>query len=627
MDYPHEARARLGNRSLAFFYAQGQAFQYRPEHFRHFVETAVRFGATHVQVGQFSYRHGTSFLPDNHDPYACWCNTSLNLLWTFPPEALREWIPAAEVAWRQEMLAAQIAEARRHGLKAVANGAEPLWLPEAVYRAHPHWRGAQCELSRIARRPYFAPSIDEPEVLTLYRDAMQELSTKFPEIERLSFLSNDSGAGLAWTPNSYPGMNGPLKWRLRDPGERIAGWLCALQEGAAQAGVKVAVNLHSSGLSPEIRSATRQHLKAGQYLNGQGRDGKSWSGGGASLGHGLWSAAYPVAGMADPGDFVRGLQTIYHNPENDHAVCEIAFDETHTARATALLESFLADPGDPIPGVVRERVLHHTARTIACDDAGATTLVRAWEALGRATHAVLQVRQKGFGLVMPFCGVSMRWIVRPLVPQPLRLTPEQTAYYARFLLSVDPPQTYASFSSVLGKQVFRGESAMWLTRWCLEEAFQLLRAAARSLGDGNAALRLEAARFQAFASIVKTIQNVVRYQYALDVAHHPQFGWNVMDYDENMLYDQRSLQLRKIAREEVDNAQELIALIRSQSEPVVVHATEPGEESVFLLGPDLVDDLHRKVELMLDSWQDYETLYPSTKVQELEPGPTAEATP
>jgi hypothetical protein len=92
-----------------------------------------------------------------------------------------------------------------------------------------------------------------------------------------------------------------------------------------------------------------------------------------------------------------------------------------------------------------------------------------------------------------------------------------------------------------------------------------------------------------------------------------------MDYDENILYDQRGIQLRKIAREELDNTQELIEIIESQPEPVVIHAHNADEESVFMLGPDLRGDLRRKMNIMLDHWQEYETLFPATKVWELEP--------
>jgi hypothetical protein len=625
MNYQEKARELLQGRSLIFTLSQNQIYQHDRQQFRSFVEMAAGYGATHIAVGHFTYRYGTSFLPDNFDPYAAWCNTSLGLLWAFPPEELREWIPARDIEQRQQDIAEQVEELRRYGLKATVGGMEPLWLPEEIYRAHPHWRGAQCELGRIARRPYFAPSIDEPEVLDLYRKAVREMSTHFPEIDQMSFMSNDSGAGIAWTPNTYPGMNGPLRWRTRDPGARIAGWINAVQQGAAQAGVTMRVHLHSSGLSSEIKSATQKYLVPGQYLNWAGPDSEPWSVGEAGLGNGCWGSSYPAAGLASPQPFVAGLQKVYINPNGDSYRVGIAVDETHLARAGVLIETFLQNPEQG--NVAQAQVLHAAAAQICGAQNPAGMLVQMWANIERAMHAVAQIRQKGFGLVLPFCGVSMRWITRPLVPQPQHLSTAETEYFRSFLFSVNTPEEDANFSFVLGKPVFRGESVMWMARWALEEAYGTLQSAQQELngltkdlaGEAVDVLQLEAARIGVLACLVKNAQNVIRYQYALDVAHHPQFGWNVMDYDENILYDQRALQLRKIAREELDNTQTLIDLIESQSEPVIVHAPTTATESVFLLGPDLVGDLRRKMNIMLNYWQDYEMLFPSTKVWEFEP--------
>jgi len=630
--YKIRARELLGKRPLVFNLSQAQIHQGNQDLFRRFLELAVGFGATHISVGRIPYRHGSTFMPDNHDPYPSWCNTSMGLLWTFPSGDLRSLMSAAEVEARQDCLAGQVEELRKFGLKGAVDGLEPLWLPEEVYRAHPKWRGAQCELGRIARRPYFAPSIDEPEVLELYRSAMRELSTRFPEVDRFNFMSNDSGAGISWTPNVYPGMNGPLAWRTRDPGQRIAGWLNAVQEGSADAGVETFVHLHSSGLSPEIKSSTVHALKDGQFLNWVGPKGGSWTAGSASLGAGVWGLSYPVAGLADPAAFVSGLQKVFSNPEGDDRAVEINIDATHIDRGASLLEAFLNDPGGAGKSVQGARVLQATAQNLAGDENSAETLVEGWSLVQRAVHAIQQVRQKGFGHLLPFCGVSMRWIIRPLVPQPLKLSSEDKDYYRRFLFSIGTEETDASFSSVLGKQVFRGESAMWMSRWCLEEAYQtlgqartMLAGVAEKSSEGEPVLGLEAARIGALACLVKNAQNVIRYQYALDVAHHPQFGWNVMDYDENMLSDQRALQLRKIAREELDNTQMLIELIESQDEPVIIQAPTAEAESVFLLGPDLIGDLKHKMAIMWDGWQDYESLYPTTKVAELEPASTETA--
>lgn len=604
----------------------GQTARFAPETFRRVVEFAAEFGVTHVLV-LLPFRYNSWVLPDNTDPYASWCNTAPALLRVCPPEELQPWVPPAQAQASQQVLRAQLDIIREYGLKAATYGVEPMWLPEGVYRAHPRWRGAQCELGRIADRPYFAPSIDEPEVLELYRRAMREFCTLFPEIERYSFLSNDSGGGIAWSPCLYPGMNGPARWRTRDGGERIAGWLQALQAGAAEAGAAPQLNIGSSGLPSEWIGSARSRLTPGLYVNGGGREGERWISSGAGLDAGLWSMSYPVFGLGNPTDFLAGLQGVLHNPAGaaDHATLSLGAADLELART--LFASYLELPGQGV--VQRAGQSLRAAEWLTGSTELAESLVGIWESVSRALHAVQQIRQKGFGL-LHFATVSMRWLTRPLVPSPEALTPEETAHYRNFLFSVESEKDNPSFSYVFGKGVFRGESVMWMARWCLVEAINTLRGAraaaedlARRASDSTAAdyLARYATRIGAFACLAANAKNVIMYQYALDVANQPQYGPNPMDYDDNVIYDMRALNMRKIAREELDNIAELIEILESQPDAILEHAHTPEEESPFMLGPDVVADLKRKLDIMLDHWQDYERLYPTTKVWDFEPEP------
>jgi len=111
------------------------------------------------------------------------------------------------------------------------------------------------------------------------------------------------------------------------------------------------------------------------------------------------------------------------------------------------------------------------------------------------------------------------------------------------------------------------------------------------------------------------------FQYALDTAGEPQFGPNMMDYDDNIIYDMRALSFRKIAREEVDNVADLLRILDEHAGPIFHLGATPAEETVFTYGPALRDYLQRKLDIMLAHWQDYEELYPSTKVWDFEPAP------
>jgi len=621
------ARTLLNGRLLCFSNALGQSAREEREGFRRIVELAAQFGGTHVQVGEIPFRYDNWVLPDNSDPYAAWCNHSPGLLRVCPPSELHEWVSVGHAKWVQDYIRWQLDQMKLYGLKGASYAVEPMWLPEGVYRAHPNWRGVQCELGRIARRPYWAPNIDDAEVLDLYRRAMREYSTLFPEVDYYRFMSNDSGAGIAWTPCVYPGINGPLRHRGLDGGGRIARWLEALQQGAADAGVKMHLNICSSGFPPELNASARAKCPRGAFVNFGNSHGEVCSGPGAALSGGLWTVQYPAVGVGSAPAFIGGLQELYNSPNGPQGLCSISMHEDDADLARSALESFLDDPRQG--GPARAQAVLRCAERFCGSPKGADLLVGVWNAVDRAGQTIRQVRQKGFGQVLAFCGVSMRWLTRPLVPEPERLTPDELRYATPFLFSADPQRDLTSFGYVLGKGVFRGESVTWMARWCLQEAYDTLKGAERTVrsladapetpADGRHRLTLLAARIGVYACLVANARNVIMYQYALDIANQPQYGPNPMDYDDNIIYDQRALTFRKIARAELDNTYELIAYLETAPGKAIEHAREPREESVFMLDTDLVAALRHKANVMLNHWQDYERLFPATKVWDFEP--------
>lgn len=625
--YKAKALARLNGRLLGFSNALGQANRENWDGFRRVVELAAEFGATHVHVGEIPFRYDNWVLPDNDDPYAAWCNHAAGLLRVCPPRELRPWVSAAHARRVQAHIRRQLDLMKPYGLKGASYAVEPMWLPEDVYRAHPGWRGAQCELGRIAKRPYFAPNIDDAEVLDLYRRAMKEYATLFPEVDHYRFMSNDSGGGVAWTPNIYPGINGPAATRGRDGGERIAGWLAALKKGAAEAGVEMRLDIHSSGWPAELTASARQKCEPGVFVREANGRGETWGGPGAGLAAGLWAAPYPAVGMGSVPGFIAGLQSVYNTPAEPKGLGGISLHEDDTELARLALEAFLDDPKPGSVGLAE--AVRRAAARFCGDEAGAEVLVGVWNAVDRAGQTLRQVRQKGFGQVLAFCGVSMRWLTRPLVPEPEKLTAEELKFARPHLFSTDPERDLKSFSYVLGKGVFRGESVAWMARWCLQEAYDTLKGAewgARALARdakrpeaGRARLALLADRIGVYACLVANAKHCILYQYALDTAWQPQYAPNPMDYDDNIIYDQRGLTFRKLARAELDNLNELLGYLEKGAGVVIEKARAAKEESVFMLEQDLAGALRHKCKVMLDHWQDYERLYPATKVWDFEP--------
>jgi len=623
-----KAKQLLNGRMVCFSNGVGQSVRENRDGFKRLVELAAEFGGSHVSVGEIPFRYDNWVLPDNSDPYAAWCNHSAALLRVCPPPELHEWVSADHAKQVQEYIGWQLEVMKPYGLKGSTYAVEPMWLPEGVYRAHPNWRGVQCELGRIARRPYWAPNIDDPEVLDLYRRAMCEFSTMFPAVDHYRFMSNDSGGGIAWTPNVYPGINGPTASRDRDGGDRIVDWLKALQDGAAEAGVELKLLLHSSGFPAELTACAQAKCPPGIFVNYRNGHDETCNGHSTGLSAGLWSTPYPAIGLGSVPGFIAGLQGLYNEPASPGGLCAVGVADDDHDLARLALETFLDDPGQGSPAAAAAAL--RCAEKICGTAKHAEALVGAWNAVGSAGHALSQVRQKGFCQVLAYCGVSMRWLTRPLVPEPGRLTDEELRYVKPFLFSADPERDLQSFNYVLGKGVFRGESVTWMARWCLQEAYDTLRGAERGVRaiaedpgtpeEARRRLGLYAARIGVYACLVANAKHTIMYQYQLDTAHHDQYAPNPMDYDDNIIYDQRGVTFRKIARAELDNMYELIARIENAEGKVIEHALTSEEESVFMLDTDIAGALRHKCEVMLDHWQDYERLYPATKVWDFEPG-------
>ncbi len=81
----------------------------------------------------------------------------------------------------------------------------PQVLPEPFFSAHPELRGPRVDQVNRFRTPRFAPCVDQPQTLGLYREAMQNLLARCPEVEVFNFLTTDSGSGFCWVPVSFSG--------------------------------------------------------------------------------------------------------------------------------------------------------------------------------------------------------------------------------------------------------------------------------------------------------------------------------------------------------------------------------------------------------------------------------------
>jgi hypothetical protein len=213
-------------------------------------------------------------------------------------------------------------------------------------------------------------------------------------------------------------------------------------------------------------------------------------------------------------------------------------------------------------------------------------------------------------------GVLGRWVNRPLVPLPERLTDAEKNYYRPFLFQAKDEEQAADLIDIQAMRMYEGWGARLLVQNIMEKVTdslnraeamsQRLREGAGSPGEWE----LLGQRLAALQCLVRNADDVVEYQAQLDrvkaAGEKPdpnpvlgaQSGWDRTD-------------LMRLARNEIDNAMRLRQLVLSAKGPLLDLAPVPAEETSRRLGPDLPEQLKRKMDIMNAHWEDYKLLLTS----------------
>lgn len=580
--------------------------------FADWAQQVAAAGGTHVVVGGLPLARWQ--MRDARDPHPEWTSWPVwsminpSVFKLVVPRELAEWLPAEDAALNMRLVKERCAILRQLGLKGAFFGNDPMWLPEDVYRAHPEWRGAQGELTRIAHLPYFSPCIDRPEVLDMYRRAMAEIARQAPEIDVYSFFTNDSCGGVCWT-RPYPGDNGPEECRRRPVTERLAGFLAALRAGAKDAGVEIEVNLDNIQHVPVNYAA----LEPGLAVNSRTSGRRPWKADVTASGHFVVDQIFPVVGIPRPILFLSQLEAAY------------ALEARH-------LDIGRWRQSDPLPLAVFRRFAQHPTngpasrmallRDVAAEAVGerqAESLLSIWAAIEDACVHLQHVHVKGTFNILLVGPAMMRWLLMPLVPDIARLTDEEKADYMGHRVAVTA-QEADSYHCLLGEQGIVGNAGVWMARHALSDAVEDV-SAAMARADGMAGALADAAqrdpvnllgrRLRAWRCVILTTRNFVDYQHTLTVAdrRHTSLIWRRERFGNNDI-NEASLELRQIARAEADNALALAHLLEASPGPLLVMARTPAEEDSFHFHPGLARQLRRKSAVMMDHWRDYLELYP-----------------
>ena len=566
-------------------------------------------GATHMLVTDGLPAARWEMNPD--DPYPMWFVHHAGLLTIFPPAELRPYVDAQYAAEVSGILRQRCAVLGRMGLKGVWNANEPEVLPEAFFTAHPELRGPRIDQPNRSRKAYFAPNVDQPAMLAIYREAMHSLLESCPEVEQFNWVTTDAGSGFDWAPSLYPGINGNTDFKDRPMSDRVSGFLINAQQAARDAGHEIQISLTPIAprpwmiptFSPDVLQNTVRKLPRGLAVEGmEGPDGRPFAGVAVE---GSAGAFYPVVGIVVPSIGGSG-------PAEQPARLMINFGDATTIDFNYRLLKFTRT----LPmHTLAERVA--ALRAFAVSEVGeqqADNLVEAWSALNDVQQ-YLQVLD--FGPMLRMGDVLNRWITRPMVPFPGDLTAAETKDYRPYLFQAKGEEQADDLVDIQGMRMYEGWGARLLFQRDIEVAMPRMRRAlslvqgiARAADDGpsRAQWELTGKRLQAVIYLLQSADDMVEYQAQLDRVKalgekpiaNPVLGtessWDRTD-------------LMEVARREIDTMANLDRLLESTKEPILDLAPTPGDEMIMRLGPDIAAEIKHKIDVMNAHWRDYGRLF------------------
>ncbi len=600
--------------------------------FELFVKRVSEHGVTHITITNNIPNAFWQFDTEG-DPYPVWYYQSPSLFKIFPPDRLKPYVNIEYAEKIAAIFEARCKILRRYGLKAFYWTTEPAVLPEKFFTDNPELRGPRVDHPNRSKVARFAPCVDHPEVLAMYRETMKIIMKRCPEITIFNLFTSDSGSGFCWNHGLYAGRNGNSNCEHRPMTERVVGFMTTLQQAAGESEAEIEINMqpiHPRQWMPatftdpqHIAKQLPKGLTLATYKNASGetfnRGKPGWGG----------EAFNPVAGLTNPLSIARKLTQSFGKNSDGQEV----YDEYLNLTTLSSTENkrLIATPADPeilnfnLPLYERlhrdkpqnqadmMRVLREHAIELAGVD-GADDLLQIWLSLDMIANDLLVLN---FGSVLFMGPILARWINRPLVPFPGELSPEEIAYYRPFLFQAKGEEQANNVIDIQAMRMFEGYGAKMLVQRVYEMVMANLTKAEK-LAKGLQEKETDVSRKEGWKnlvnrlavlhSLVQTIDNVIAYQAFLDLARS-----RGVEPEENPVlgvtasWDRQEIQ--RIARNEIDNAARLKRILESSSVPLILTAPIPEYETIRVLGPELPQQLQNKIDIMNKHWTDYNRLY------------------
>jgi len=513
----------------------------------------------------------------------------------FPHEKLKPFIPAKFVEKNRQLLLAKAAILRELDLKAAFWSYEPNFLPEEFFEAYPHMRGPRVDHPRRSRQEAFAPCLSQSDTQEMIASQVAELIRNVPEIRTFFFKTNDAGPGICWSYWQYSGPNGPAHCRGLSMGQRVRLLLDSLNRGAEMGGGEFRIQF-TGNFSGDENESIEQNLPDNAFYR-RPRMNRAAT---AAI-RGSVDSCYPIRGIVNPLAVLRDMQGLADGqPRTIFVSFRPSYDRGYeTPEASGKVFDMAADClKEPVTGIIP--TLQRLERW--CEQwGGEKESQKLFDAMYELQEAFKALR--GAGISAARWGVSLRHITRPLVVVPSNLTEEEESYWLPHVFNISVEEARQDYVDTHGgRRSVQPRMIEGVRRRLLRIADTL-----ESLDSApeKVVFRKMAISLRMYCCFIRSGANFYSAQLIRDR--------NVEKLSQmapappklaNWSGDPDLIPFNEVMRDEFDNAQELIDLLEGGGMDLLCHATDAGEEDIFLLGPDIVDQLKKKRKIMRRHWLD-----------------------
>lgn len=525
-------------------------------------------------------------------------------------------VDPAFLAENRELMAAKLAVLKEHGMGGAFFGCEPSYFPEALFVARPHWRGPRVDQPQRSLKPLYSLCLHQPEVQTLYHTAFERLAADFPGLDTFYWWSNDSGSGYCWYPHLYPGANGPAACQQEGPFKAMTAFHEAVLGGARSGGAAQAqsIQLHS-----RIWDARQMPGGAFALMESPGDETVR------SIRSDL-SATYPIRFLWDPVErllhfgqaqliqpkvLLCWLSDVYHRGHAD----------PETVRRYFTLWAMAAKEPESTRRLADRLGLLTRFAAAEYGERAAADVVEAWNAFHDAM--VLQ-RNHPFPKLsrqIPTYGpVSHRWLTRPMVPLPGRLSPEEESEFLPHVFALGDEARRSNLLEIHGYQIaddheeptLRSRYIGRIVDRLLDMAVSLDTAAGKAVGPVAEDLFRSARAARLLSCVWRNISHWC--EFALQVARGTEgaFDPNARINPEVRVYRET---LHGLMRREIDNIEHFQELLGDDPEGLVVRGQSADQEDTFTFSSRLQEQLSGKRRTMFRRWLDVERMVPIQRNQ------------